>query len=146
MKKIFLITMLSLTLLGCNHEKSLEKELKTKDNETSKAEKTPEILTKEPATSNLSAGYTKFYLPVDASNTYANSIFPNSYVDLYNLETSKEVLLNIAVLNVLDKKGDPVFTKNTNESRVPATLVLAVPEKYYEDLNNQHLIAIPKLR
>ena len=61
-------------------------------------------------------GYTVFLLPVTAESTYANSIFPGDYIDLYMKGTSEDGLLifgrlikQIEVLAVRDNAGKNVF-------------------------------------
>lgn len=82
-------------------------------------------------------GYTIYNLSVTFESTYANSIFPGDYIDLY-LRTEDEMGLllygkfiqSIEVLGVKDEEGQNVF-ETTIETRTPSQLLFAVPDDLY---------------
>lgn len=80
-------------------------------------------------------GYTVIIYPVDIYTTYANSMAPGSYINIYykSLNDDDEVMFgkfvsNIEVLDVKDSSGRHVF-ENSEEDRTPAYLLFAVPEE-----------------
>ena len=103
-------------------------------------------------------GYTVIIYPVDIYTTYANSMAPGSYINIYykSLNDKDEVMFgkfvsNIEVLDVKDSSGRHVF-ENSEEDRVPAYLLFAVPEEthlllrkalYLEDEYDVELVLIP---
>ena len=82
-------------------------------------------------------GFTIYNLAVTFESTYANSIFPGDYIDLY-LRTEDETGLllygkfiqSIEVLGVKDDEGQNVF-ETTIETRTPSQLLFAVPDDLY---------------
>jgi len=84
---------------------------------------------------NVPEGYTVIIYPVDIYTTYANSMAPGSYINIYykSLNDENEVMFgkfvsNIEVLDVKDSSGRHVF-ENSDEDRTPAYLLFAVPEE-----------------
>lgn len=82
-------------------------------------------------------GYTLYNMAVTFQSTYANSVFPGAYIDLYlRTEDSTGLLVygkfiqSIKVLGVKDEKGQNVF-ETTIETRTPAQLLFSVPEDLY---------------
>ena len=87
-------------------------------------------------------GYVLYYMKVDMTTTYSNSIYPGNYIDVYlkaaildgNGGNSKvtfgKLLENVKVLAVRDSNGKNVFA-NTEENSTPAQLIFAVPQEYY---------------
>lgn len=80
-------------------------------------------------------GYTVINYPVDIETTYANSMAPGSYINIYykSLNDDDEVMFgkfisNIKVLDVKDSTGQHVF-ENSEEPRTPAFMLFAVPEE-----------------
>lgn len=80
-------------------------------------------------------GYTVINYPVDIETTYANSMAPGSYINIYykSLNDDDEVMFgkfisNIKVLDVKDASGQHVF-ENSEEPRTPAFMLFAVPEE-----------------
>lgn len=80
-------------------------------------------------------GYTVINYPVDIESTYANSMAPGSYINIYykSLNDDGEVMFgkfisNIKVLDVKDSSGQHVF-ENSEEPRTPAYMLFAVPEE-----------------
>ncbi len=87
------------------------------------------------AFADVPEGYTVIIYPVDIYTTYANSMAPGSYINIYykSLNDSGEVMFgkfvsNIEVLDVKDSAGRHVF-ENSEEDRTPAYLLFAVPEE-----------------
>ena len=92
---------------------------------------------------DVPSGYTVINYPVNMSTTYANSMMPESYINVYfkavlpasENETKKEdsimfgkFLSNIEILAVKDSQGRHVF-ENSEETRTPAYMLFAVPEE-----------------
>lgn len=87
-------------------------------------------------------GYVLYYMSVNMTTTYSNSIYPGNYIDVYlkaaildaNGGNSKvtfgKLLENVKVLAVRDANGKNVFS-NTDENSVPAQIIFAVPQEYY---------------
>ncbi|MCI8547377.1 MAG: hypothetical protein HFJ38_00660 [Bacilli bacterium] len=90
-------------------------------------------------------GYVLYYMTVNMTTTYSNSIYPDNYIDLYFKATYAsgdendpnngkvmvgKLLENVKVLAVRDSNGKNVFS-NVNENSVPAMLIFAVPEEHY---------------
>lgn len=87
------------------------------------------------AFSNVPEGYTVIIYPVNIYSTYANSMAPGSYINIYykSLNDDGEVMFgkfisNIEVLDVKDSSGRHVF-ENSEEARTPAYMLFAVPEE-----------------
>ncbi len=98
-------------------------------------------------------GYKLYWLNVDNTTTYANSIYPGDKIDLW-LKTSyegkfiyEEFISNIEVLSVKDSKGQNVFDVSTG--RTPAVLVFAVTDEMFQYLSkigflsNMELYPVP---
>lgn len=96
---------------------------------------------------DVPSGSTVINYPVNISTTYANSIMPGNYINIYfkailpaSENDDKDVkedkimfgkfLSNIEVLAVKDSQGQHVF-ENTDEVRVPAYMLYAVKEEYH---------------
>lgn len=83
---------------------------------------------------NIPEGYTIYGLTVDNHTTYANSIYPGDYIDLY-LKAEDEngrvifgkLIESISVLAVRDAEGKDVFWDS--EASAPAELVFSVPSE-----------------
>ena len=89
--------------------------------------------------SNIQDGYTIYALAVDTEKTHANSIMPDTLIDLYvssEVEEDEDKVLygrfiaNIGVLAVRDKKGKNVFADKDNPLE-SAYLLFAVPEDIF---------------
>lgn len=103
-------------------------------------------------------GYTAFDLPVNIESSYGNSIFPGNYINLYFKALNEqdkvmvgELVQNIKILAVKDKSGQNVF-ENTDDVRIPSTVIFAVPEDihlllrkalYLEDIKGIEAELIP---
>ncbi len=79
-------------------------------------------------------GYTVINYPVNIASTYANSMAPGSYINIYykSLNDNGEVMFgkfisNVEVLDVKDSSGRHVF-ENSEEARTHAYMLFAVPE------------------
>lgn len=94
---------------------------------------------------DIQEGYTLINYPVNMSTTYANSMMPNTYINIYfkavlpdeeNEEADEDQIMfgkflsNIEILAVKDSQGRHVF-ENTEESRTPAYMLYAIPEEYH---------------
>ena len=93
---------------------------------------------------NVPSGSTVINYPVNMSTTYANSIMPGNYINIYvkatipaeeNEDNVDEVMFgkflsNIEVLSVKDSQGQHVF-ENTEEVRTPAYMLFAIDEDYH---------------
>jgi hypothetical protein len=85
---------------------------------------------------NIKDGYTVYSLSVDSHLTYANSIMPDDYIDLYFKATNDNGLVmfgkfieSIKVIAVKDSSGNSVFSSASKGT--PAELVFAVPDSYF---------------
>ena len=109
------------------------------------------------AFSDVPEGYTVIIYPVNIYSTYANSMAPGSYINIYykSLNDDGEVMFgkfisNIEVLDVKDASGQHVF-ENSEDTRTPAYMLFAVPEEthlllrkaLYLDEYDVELILIP---
>ena len=80
-------------------------------------------------------GYTVINYPVTIATTYANSMTPGSYINIYykSLNDDGKVMFgkflsNIKVLDIKDSAGKHVF-ESSEETRTPAYMLFAVPEE-----------------
>lgn len=93
---------------------------------------------------NVPTGYTVINYPVNMSTTYANSMMPESLINIYfkavipanEAESGKATVMfgkflsNIEILSVKDSSGQHVF-ENTEETRTPAYMLFAVKEEQH---------------
>lgn len=93
---------------------------------------------------NVPKGSTVINYPVNMSTTYANSMMPKDYINIYfkavlpasESEDNKDTIMfgkflsNIEILAVKDSSGQHVF-ENTEETRVPAYMLFAVKEEQH---------------
>lgn len=94
---------------------------------------------------NVKADYTVINYPVNMSTTYANSMMPESYINIYfkavlpaeeNPDGDEDKIMfgkflsNVEVLAVKDSQGQHVF-ENSEEARTPAYMLFAVQEEYH---------------
>lgn len=81
-------------------------------------------------------GETLYYLTVNMTTSYTNSILPNRYIDLYiSTKDDGKALVgklfeNVRVLQVKTADGKNVF-ENSEESRVPYVIIFSLPEEYH---------------
>ena len=94
---------------------------------------------------NIPDGYTIFALNVNNKMTYANSIKPGDYIDLYlqAQDSNREVIYgklieSIKVLSARDSRGKEVFYNGNNNDI--NYLLFAVPDEYHKLLNIALLI------
>ena len=80
-------------------------------------------------------GYTVINYPVNMSSTYANSMYPGNYINIYykSYNDNNELMFgkfisNVEILDVKDSSGRHVF-ETTTEARTPAYMLFAVPEE-----------------
>ena len=89
--------------------------------------------------------YKIYWLSVDNTTTYANSIYPGDKIDLWLLTKVdgkwiyEEFIKNIEVLNVKDDKGQNVF--DVTSGREPAWLSFAVNTEMYTYLKKAEYLA-----
>ena len=83
---------------------------------------------------NIKESETPINYKVDMDSTYANSMMPGEYINIYfkgvdeqgNIMFGK-FISNIEILDVKDSSGKHVF-ENTTEARTPAYMLFALPE------------------
>ena len=78
--------------------------------------------------------YTVINYGVNMDSTYANSMMPNDYINIYFKANDDDgsimfgkFLSNVKILDVKDANGQHVF-ENTDEARTPAYMLFALPE------------------
>ena len=107
---------------------------------------------------NVGKGETIINYKVDMDSTYANSMMPDDYINIYFKAKDEDDTImfgkfieNVKILAVKDSAGKNVF-ENTEESRTPAYMLFALPEKthllfrkavYLEDQFDVELILVP---
>lgn len=81
--------------------------------------------------------YTVINYPVTIASTYANSMYPGNYINIYfkAINDKDEIMFgkfisNVEILDVKDSAGQHVF-ENTEEARTPAFMLFAVPEEIH---------------
>ena len=94
---------------------------------------------------NVPKGSTVVNYPVDMSTTYANSIMPGNYINIYfkailpaaeNQESESDSIMfgkflsDVEVLSVKDSQGQHVF-ENTEEVRTPSYMLFAIKEEQH---------------
>lgn len=91
-------------------------------------------------------GYTLYNLSVNNEMTYANSIMPGDYIDLYlsAVDDDRQVIFgklieSIEVAKVTDSSGKDVFWDSTAGDS--AFLIFAVPDEYHKLLEVAELIS-----
>lgn len=83
---------------------------------------------------NIQEGYTPINYRVDMDSTYANSMMPGDYINIYfKAKDDNDTIMfgkfisTIEILDVKDSSGRHVF-ENTEETRTPAYMLFALPE------------------
>ncbi|MGN1267887.1 MAG: hypothetical protein ACI4U0_00045 [Candidatus Aphodocola sp.] len=110
------------------------------------------------AFNDVEDGYTVISYGVDMDTTYANSMMPNEYINIYFKARDDDdtimfgkFLSNVKILDVKDSSGQHVF-ENTEEARTPAYMLFALPEDmhllfrkaiYLESSYDVELILVP---
>jgi len=94
---------------------------------------------------NVPKGYTVINYPVTMATTYANSMMPETYINVYfkgvlpaeeNEESDDDTIMfgkflsNVEILAVKDSQGQHVF-ENSEEARTPAFMLFAVSEEQH---------------
>lgn len=93
---------------------------------------------------NVPSGSTVINYPVNMSTTYANSMMPGDYINIYfkailpadESDEDKDSIMfgkflsNIEILSVKDSQGQHVF-ENTEEVRTPSYMLFAVKEEQH---------------
>lgn len=107
---------------------------------------------------DIEDGYTPINYRVDMDSTYANSMMPEDYINIYfKAKDDNDTIMfgkfisNVKILDVKDSSGRHVF-ENTEESRTPAYMLFALPEDmhllfrkaiYLEGAYDVELILVP---
>jgi len=107
---------------------------------------------------NIDEGYTPISYRVDMDSTYANSMMPDDYINIYfKAKDDDDTIMfgkfisNVQILGVKDGSGRNVF-ENTEEARTPAYMLFALPEDmhllfrkaiYLESSYSVELILVP---
>ena len=85
----------------------------------------------------LKKGEKMYMFPVTMESTYANSITPSSYIDIYMKALNSDgkimvgkLITNIKVLGVKDSSGNSVF-ENSEENRTPAYLMFGLNDELW---------------
>lgn len=83
---------------------------------------------------DLEEGYTPINYRVDMDSTYANSMMPGDYINIYfKAKDDNDTIMfgkfisNVKILDVKDSSGQHVFS-NTEEVRTPAYMLFSLPE------------------
>ena len=83
---------------------------------------------------NVRDGYTVINYKVNMDTTYANSMMPGDYINVYFKGTNDDgtimfgkFISNVEILDVKDSSGQHVFD-NSEEARTPAYMLFALPE------------------
>lgn len=107
---------------------------------------------------NIEENYTPINYRVDMDSTYANSMMPGDYINIYfKAKDDNDTIMfgkfisNVEILDVKDSSGRHVF-ENTEEARTPAYMLFALPEDmhllfrkaiYLESTYSVELILVP---
>lgn len=99
---------------------------------------------------NVPQGEVPYYLGVNMTSTYSNSMVPGNYIDIYVQTTTTDtdgtnkvmvgkLVENVKILAVKDSDGQDVF-ENTDELRRPSTIIFSVKEDIHLLLRKASLI------
>ncbi len=96
---------------------------------------------------NMKDGYTVYSLRVNMSLTYANKIFPNTYIDLYAKAKDKEtgkimfarLIESIRVKAVKDDGGRALLENGVNNG-TPAAMLFEVPDDLFDLLKKAEYV------
>lgn len=107
---------------------------------------------------DIEEGYTPISYGVDMDSTYANSMMPDDFINIYFKAKDDngtimfgKFISNIKILDVKDSSGQHVF-ENTTEARTPAYMLFSLPEDmhllfrkaiYLESSYDVELILVP---
>lgn len=94
-----------------------------------KEEEKVDIITK--LTNETPTGQKLYIHNVSMSDTFGNSILPNSYVGIYAKTDSKEgyIITNVKVLAVLDENNENAFSEN--EAKTPSKILFYLSNSDY---------------
>ena len=106
---------------------------------------------------NMADGYTVYSLKVSMGSTYANKIFPNTYIDLYAKATDSttgkvmfaRLIQSIKVKAVKDDKGNALLENGVNNG-TPTAMLFEVPDDLFdllkkaEYVDNVEVIPVPR--
>lgn len=106
---------------------------------------------------NMADGYTVYALSVGMDTTYANKIFPNTYIDLYAKATEKttnkimfaRLIESIRVKAVKDDRGAALLEEGINNG-TPSAMLFEVPNDLFnllmiaEDVEGVEIIPVPR--
>lgn len=117
-----------------NEEEKNDENIPSKEENIYSSNKEPEeakedIITK--LTNEIPTGYKLYTHNVSMSDTFGNSILPNSYIGIYAKTDSKEgyIIANIKVLAVLDENNENAFSEN--EVRTPSKILFYLSDNDY---------------
>jgi len=96
---------------------------------------------------NMADGYTVYSLKVDMATTYANKIFPNTYIDLYAIvddSASQKIMFgkligSIRVKAVKDDKGNALLEDGINNGD-PSAMLFEVPNDLFDLLKKAEYV------
>lgn len=96
---------------------------------------------------NMKDGYTVYALKVSMTTTYANKIFPNTYIDLYAKATDKEtkkimfarLIESIRVKAVKDDRGNALLENGINNG-TPTAMLFEVPDELFDLLKKAEFV------
>ena len=96
---------------------------------------------------NMADGYTVYSLKVNMNTTYANKIFPNTYIDLYATATdpsSKKIMFarlieSIKVKSVKDDRGRSLLESGVNNG-TPSAMLFEVPNDLFDLLKKAEYV------
>lgn len=98
---------------------------------------------------DVKEGESLYYLGVNMTSSYSNSMVPGNYIDIYIQTTTTEngvnkvmvgkLVENVKILAVKTSNGQNVF-ENTDEVRIPATIIFGVSEDIHLLLRKASLI------
>lgn len=96
---------------------------------------------------NMADGYTVYSLKVNMTTTYANRIYPNTYIDLYAKAedpTSKKIMFSrliqsIRVKAVKDDKGNALLENGISKG-TPTALLFEVPNDLFDLLKKAEYV------
>lgn len=106
---------------------------------------------------NMKDGYTVYSLKVTMATTYANKIFPNTYIDLYAKTTDRasdkimfgRLIESIKVKAVKDDRGNALLENGVNNGS-PSAMLFEVPDDLFdllkkaEFLDDVEIIPVPR--
>jgi hypothetical protein len=96
---------------------------------------------------NMADGYTVYSLKVNMNTTYANKIFPNTYIDLYAKATDAttgkimfaRLIESIKVKAVKDDKGNALLESGINNG-TPSAMLFEVPDDLFDLLKKAEYV------